>query len=542
MGVDADLLNANQGHLDNDNDADDYDDDEEEPQEPPVISDDDDDSEYDEDNDEDGDDDGFDVFDKNNDADGGGIAEEGAPNEAPEQADKYAYGGDVVEEGAHDEALEFEGTEYYDGEADKLNDDAAVAERALEQAEPGATHEEAAEQGAHEAPYNLLRQRKAPRTEGFKQAMDTPHSTKSYFPPTQLFQTGTSIKQRHGFTFAITPDIEKSIFHYILNQMTAKAGITKHGKAAEEALMKEFAQLEELDVYKSVNVRTLTKEQRRGALRAINLIKEKRDGVLKGRTVADGRAQRSLFEKSQTASPTVATDTLLLTILIDAHENRDVGTADVAGAYLKALMDDFVLMKFTGDSVNILCKINPGHIKNVVLENGVKVLYIRLIKAIYGCVKSALLWYELVSGHLKDMGFKLNPYNPCVANCNIKGKQCTIAWYVDDIKISHVDPEVVTSVFEQIEKRFDKMTVTRGKEHKFLGMDITYTGKGRAIITMRQYLEEALAECGMDIKRTAPTPARKSLFEVNAESAPLKPMGGGRDVSQDHSKAAVRVA
>jgi hypothetical protein len=27
-------------------------------------------------------------------------------------------------------------------------------------------------------------------------------------------------------------------------------------------------------------------------------------------------------------------------IRIDAYENRDVGTADVAGAYLKAYMDD----------------------------------------------------------------------------------------------------------------------------------------------------------------------------------------------------------
>ena len=42
------------------------------------------------------------------------------------------------------------------------------------------------------------------------------------------------------------------------------------------------------------------------------------------------------------------------------------------------------------------------------------------------------------------MGFKLNPYDLCVANSQIKGKQCTIAWYVDNNKISHVDDTVVT--------------------------------------------------------------------------------------------------
>ena len=85
-----------------------------------------------------------------------------------------------------------------------------------------------------------------------------------------------------------------------MHQMTAQAGIKKHGRAAEAALMNEFAQLEKLDVYESVDPSTLTHEQRKGAIRAINLLKEKRDGTLKGRTVADGRPQRSLYDKSET--------------------------------------------------------------------------------------------------------------------------------------------------------------------------------------------------------------------------------------------------
>jgi hypothetical protein len=37
------------------------------------------------------------------------------------------------------------------------------------------------------------------------------------------------------------------------------------------------------------------------------------------------------------------------------------------------------------------------------------------------------------------MGFRFNPHDPCVAKSQIKGKQCTVAWYVDDNKISHMD-------------------------------------------------------------------------------------------------------
>ena len=135
-------------------------------------------------------------------------------------------------------------------------------------------------------------------------------------------------------------------------------------------------------------------------------------------------------------------------------------------------MDDLVLMKFTGESVNMLCNLNPEHESFVVTENGVKVLYVCLIKAIYGCVNSALLWYEMFSTRLKDMGFVLNPYDPCIANCMIDEKQCTVAWYVDDNKISHEDPKVVSMIIDRLEEHFGKMTVTRGKEHVFLGMKI----------------------------------------------------------------------
>ena len=119
------------------------------------------------------------------------------------------------------------------------------------------------------------------------------------------------------------------------------------------------------------------------------------------------------------------------------------------------------------------------------------------------------------------MGFVLNPYDTCVANKMINGKQCTIAWYVDDNKISHVDPDVVTMIVAKIEERFGKMTVTRGKEHVFLGMNIQYKDDGTVEIRMKDYVKESIAEFGEDIMRTAISPSMRDLFEVNGESTPL---------------------
>jgi hypothetical protein len=59
------------------------------------------------------------------------------------------------------------------------------------------------------------------------------------------------------------------------------------------------------------------------------------------------------------------------------------------------------------------------------------------------------------------------------------------------------------------------MTVTRGKEHTFLGMGITYTDDGKVQITMKDYLTEAIDESGMSIERTVATPAKKDLFDVD---------------------------
>ncbi len=108
-----------------------------------------------------------------------------------------------------------------------------------------------------------------------------------------------------------------------------------------------------------------------------------------------------------------------------------------------------------------MCDVSKSYSKFVCYEKGKKVQYLKLLKALYGCVKSALLWYELFSTTLQKMGFELNPHDLCVAKKMIDDKQCTIAWYVDDNKISNMDEQVITGVIEKIEERFRKMTVTR---------------------------------------------------------------------------------
>ena len=74
----------------------------------------------------------------------------------------------------------------------------------------------------------------------------------------------------------------------------------------------------------------------------------------------------------------------------------------------------------------------------------------------YGSNSSLPPWKE---------GFKINPYNMCVANKKMKGTQITICWYVDDLKLSHMSLKTVEEIITKIEERYGKMTVTYGNKH-----------------------------------------------------------------------------
>ena len=80
----------------------------------------------------------------------------------------------------------------------------------------------------------------------------------------------------------------------------------------------------------------------------------------------------------------------------------------------------------------------------MVYENGKKVLYVEVLQALYGMLIAAMLWYKEFRTSLESIGFKFNPYDPCMANRMVNKLQHTVRFHVDDLKSSHKDPEVNT--------------------------------------------------------------------------------------------------
>ena len=101
----------------------------------------------------------------------------------------------------------------------------------------------------------------------------------------------------------------------------------------------------------------------------------------------------------------------------------------------------------------------------------------QVIRAIYGFIEAALQWYIMFTGTLKGLEYELNPYDKCVANKVVNGKQCTIAWHVYDAIATHMEQKVLDELGQQMIKNFGDMKITSGTKHSFLGMNITVNEK-----------------------------------------------------------------
>ena len=76
---------------------------------------------------------------------------------------------------------------------------------------------------------------------------------------------------------------------------------------------------------------------------------------------------------------------------------------------------------------------------------------------------SALLFYRKMVADLTGNGFKMNSYNPCIANKEIEGKQKTICWHVDYLKVSHKEETDVAKITEWLKVVCRKIKVSKGK-------------------------------------------------------------------------------
>jgi hypothetical protein len=116
-------------------------------------------------------------------------------------------------------------------------------------------------------------------------------------------------------------------------------------------------------------------------------------------------------------------------------------------------------IKIRGVLVNILVELAADVYQPYVTKDkkGVEQLLVQCQNALYGIIVISLLYYRKFAKSLTDIQFIINPYDPCVANKIIRGKQMTICWHVDDLKASHVITKVMDRIIQYLRQEYESI-------------------------------------------------------------------------------------
>ena len=274
-------------------------------------------------------------------------------------------------------------------------------------------------------------------------------SYKHLFNP-EVFDTGNSNDDKQAeVMMTTTNDVPKETA-----QMSMKKGLKVFGEKGYAAVKKEMQQLHDRKVMQPINRKDLSPAQKRQGLGYLTLLKKKRCGTIKGRGCADGRKQRAYITKEESTSPTISTEAVFLTAIVDAWENHKVVVLDVPGAFMQVDMDKLVHVWFQGEMVDNQLEIDHDLYSSYVsVEKGEKVMYVELLKVLYGTLQAArLIWEKLQAKLVNDWGFTPNQYDSCMVNKKVDGKQLTMAWHMDNLKVSHEKEEVLDEFIGMMEK------------------------------------------------------------------------------------------
>ena len=113
--------------------------------------------------------------------------------------------------------------------------------------------------------------------------------------------------------------------------------------------------------------------------------------------MAGGNKQRNFISKEEASSPTVATEAVMLTALIEAQENRDVAVIDIPNAFIQTKVEDekdMVTIRVREELVKALLDIAPKVYKPHVTKDkkGDLILLLGCLNTIYGIMIAGLLF------------------------------------------------------------------------------------------------------------------------------------------------------
>jgi hypothetical protein len=293
--------------------------------------------------------------------------------------------------------------------------------------------------------------------------------------------------------------------------MSVKRAVREYGTAAKDAVAAELIQL-----VRTKKALVPIPNGTRGANRIWShmFLKAKHDAVgtfvkMKARLVADGSQQDPSLYPDKSA-PTAQLQSIMMVLAIGAAEDRHTLLIDITGAYLEADMEGEVVTvhmdaQMAAAAVEAMPELAVFLRKDGTMDH-------EAVKAIYGCIQSAKLWYNKLVGVLKDMGFAHNEVDPCVMNMYKDGEQITVTIFVDDILATSKLLTNLTWFTDQMNGQFAEVKAELDvRDFSYLGMRVRTTN-GVVRLTMDGFVDDLLND--HPHLQACVTPALGDLFNI----------------------------
>ncbi len=179
----------------------------------------------------------------------------------------------------------------------------------------------------------------------------------------------------------------QSVVFSFMQQLLVKSVLREWGDDARAAGEKEVNQLHWRETFVPRGMSELTAEQQAKILQSHMFIGQKWTGQTEARMVAGGNTQHGHVIKDESSSPTVSTEAVLLTLIVDAHKGRDIAVVDIPNVFIQTRVDDAkdrVIIWITGVIVDWLVKVAPKVYASYVATNskGVNSLLVECYNAI----------------------------------------------------------------------------------------------------------------------------------------------------------------
>jgi hypothetical protein len=110
------------------------------------------------------------------------------------------------------------------------------------------------------------------------------------------------------------------------------------------------------------------------------LLKEKQDQFVNACMCADRHKQRGDWTKQESTLPIVATKSVFITAVVNAHEGRNVACIDIPSAFLHADFDEDITMVLKGEMVELMVQVAPNLYRKCITvdKKGTAIPYVKM--------------------------------------------------------------------------------------------------------------------------------------------------------------------